>query len=278
MNLKKVLLPGLLGVIVASAAGWYGFQYFDGAGQKPAAPVAAKPAAKQKQKVAGPAAAPQPGKSSESKPAQVAGASAGETKSEAPRPVGAEAERAKLIDDILTVSGFRQQMKQLPEIILAGARQSRMQQGANVAVTMPLVEKMIYELQQPSPAEAQAFISGLVAKPMSAGRSALIKRIDATAKSSQIGAEIALTSIKSMAFAVAGKDKAARKNIEISIGKNKQKIADQVSGIGAGFGPAARQSSNPEVWRSLLLQSRLHSHGSHRPAETPRGQDAGVQA
>jgi len=108
LKLDKKQLPAIVGgVIVLAAAGRFGWHYF----MEPAAPPAAKPQAAKP--VAPRKAAP---------------------------PADAGQARDKLIEDVLAATGLKQQMKQLPERMMAGVKQSGQQKTKAPAATVKSIE------------------------------------------------------------------------------------------------------------------------------------------
>ncbi len=100
ITLGKKQIPIVVGGVVAVAAlGWFGWQYFGE--QEPPPPPPRKP-----------------------QPVTAAKPSAAKTAAQA----DAGQARDKLIEDVLVASGLKQELNQLPERLLAGARQSAKQQ------------------------------------------------------------------------------------------------------------------------------------------------------
>jgi len=113
LALSKKQLPAVVGgVLVLAVAGWFGWQYLMEEPAPPPAPV--KPQAVTAAKQAAPA-----------KPAS---------------PADAAQARDKLVEDVLGATGLKQQMKQLPERMMAGVRQSDKQQTKAPAATVKAVE------------------------------------------------------------------------------------------------------------------------------------------
>lgn len=112
-SLSKKQLPAVVGgVIVLAAAGWFGWQYLTEEAAPPPAPAKPQAVTAAKRPVPAKAAAP---------------ADAGQV-------------RDKLIEDVLAATGLKQQMKQLPERMMAGVRQSDKQQTKAPAATVKAVE------------------------------------------------------------------------------------------------------------------------------------------
>jgi hypothetical protein len=216
---RKQILPIVGGVVIVSAAGWFGWQYFEDAGPVPAVPAKPQPVTAAKSPAAAKAAAP---------------ADAGPA-------------RDKLIEDTLVASGLKRQLDQLPQQLIAGVRQSGTQQSkASPAVakaienavagsftaqgfhdrvgadlkknfdqqrlqallkdfSTPAAKRMI-ELQQaaPSPDELARFARSPAVTRPSAQRAGLVKRIDAAIRASDLAVDVAFSSMKAVALGLIG--------------------------------------------------------------------------
>ena len=118
LTLTKRQIPAILGgVVIASAAGWFGWQYLEDAGPAPAAPAKPQPVTAAKPPGAGKAAAP-----ADARPA-----------------------RDKLIEDVLVASGLKQQLSQLPQKLMAGVRQSGKQQTKASPAVLKAIENAVTE-------------------------------------------------------------------------------------------------------------------------------------
>lgn len=241
---KKQILAIVGGVVIVSAVGWFGWQYFEEAAPAPVAPSKPQPVTAAKQQP-GPATA-------------VAPADAGPA-------------RDKLIEDTLVASGLKRKLDQLPQQLIAGVRQSGKQQSkASPAVakaienamaesftaqgfhnrvsadlkknfdekrlqallkdfSTPAAKRMI-ELEQaaPSPEEFARFARSPAATRPSPQRASLVKRIDAATRASDLAVDVAFSSMKAVALGVvgegAGKAAAVDKAIEKQRASATQKI------------------------------------------------------
>lgn len=110
LALGKEQIPLVAGGVIALAAlGWFGWQYFGEAEPPPPKP--------QPVTAAKPAAAPKAATAAESAQA-----------------------RDKLIEDVLVATGLKQELDQLPERLLAGARQSAKQQTKASSAALKAIE------------------------------------------------------------------------------------------------------------------------------------------
>lgn len=114
---RKQALMVAGGVVLAAAAGWLGWQYLEDTGPPPAAARKPQPVTAAKQPAAG------------KQPAAAKAAPA----------VDAAAAQAKLIEDVLTASGLKQQLSQLPQQLIEGARTP----GKRPSKTSPALAKTI---------------------------------------------------------------------------------------------------------------------------------------
>lgn len=241
-TLTKKQLPAVVGgLVVLIAAGWFGWQYFEGGGPAPVAPSKPQPVIAAKPPAAATAAAP---------------ADAG------PAP-------DKLIEDALLASGLKRQLDQLPQQLIAGVRQSGTQRASPALVkaienavaesftaqgfhdrvsadlkknfdqkrlqallkdfSTPAAKRMI-ELEQvaPSPEEFARFARSPAATRPSSQRASLIKRIDAATRASDLAVDVAFSSMKAVASGIvgegAGKAAAVDKAIEKQRAVATQKI------------------------------------------------------
>jgi hypothetical protein len=229
------------GVVVVAAAGWFGWQYFDGTEPAPVAPPKPLPVTTARPPTAVTAAAP---------------ADAGPA-------------RDKLIEDALVASGLKRQLQQLPQQLIAGVRQSGAQlrspgvvktiesavaasftpQGIHDRVSAdlkknfdqqrlqallkdfstPAAKRMIELEQAAPPAEAFArFARSQAATRPSSQRASLIRRIDAAIRASDLAVEVAFSYMKAIALGIvgdaAGKAAAVEKAIEKQRATATQKI------------------------------------------------------
>lgn len=220
LTLTKRQIPAVVGgVVIVSAAGWFGWQYFEDDGPAPAAPAKPQPVTAAKPPGAGKTAAP---------------ADAGPA-------------RDKLIADVLGASGLKQQLNQLPQNLIAGVRLSAKQPTkASPAVikaiddavsesfsaaafhgrvgaglkknfdekrlqallkdfSAPAAKRMV-EMEQasPSPEEFGKFARSAAATRPSPRRASLIKRIDTATRASDFAIDAAFSSMKAIASGGAG--------------------------------------------------------------------------
>src|SRR5450759_1990450 len=112
---KNQILAIVGGVVIVSAAGWFGWQYFADAGPAPVAKTQPVAAAKQ--------AAP--------------------VKAAAPADTGPA--RDKLIEDTLVASGLKRQLDQLPQQLIAGVRQSGKQKSKASFALVKAIENAVAE-------------------------------------------------------------------------------------------------------------------------------------
>jgi hypothetical protein len=207
------------GVVVASAAAWFGWQYFEDTGPPPAALSKPQALTAAKAPVAARAAAP----------------------------ADTGAARDKLIVDALIASGMKHQLDQLPQQITAGVRQSGAQQSKTPPAVLKAIEdavagsftaqgfqnrvsadlkknfdqkrlqallkdfstpaaKRMIEMGQaaPSPEELARFARSAAAAPPSSLRASLIKRIDAAIRAGDLAVDAALSSMRAVALGLAG--------------------------------------------------------------------------
>lgn len=240
---RKQILEIVGGVILAAAAGWFGWRYFEETGPAPAAPSKPQPVSAVKPPGAGKTAAP-----ADSGPA-----------------------RDKLIEDMLVASGLKRQLDQLPLQLIAGVRQSVKQQSKASPAVVKTIEnavaesftaqsfhgrvsaglkknfdqkrlqallkdfstpaaKRMVELGQtaPSPDELTRFARSAAATRASPQRTSLIKRIDTASRASGLAVDVAFSSMKAIALGIvgdgAGKAAAVDKVIEKERASATQKI------------------------------------------------------
>jgi hypothetical protein len=223
---KKQILAIVAGVVIVSALGWFGWQYFEEAGPAPAPPSKPQPVTAAKPAGAGKAAAP---------------ADAGPA-------------RDKLIEDLLVASGLKQQLSQLPQKFMDGVRQSGKQHTKASPAVLKAIEnavtesfsaqrfhdrvsaglkknfdekraqallkdfstpaaKRMIELEQVSPSQEERaqFARSAAATRPSPQRTSLVKRIDTATRASDLAIDVAFASMKGIALGTvgAGAEKAA---------------------------------------------------------------------
>lgn len=216
---KKQILAIVGGVVLVSAAGWLGWQYFEDTRPAPVAPSKPRPVTAAKSPAAGKAAAR----------------------------ADSGAARDKLVEEVLVASGLKQQLSQLPQKLMAGVRQSGKQttktspavlkpienavaesfsaQGFHDRVSAglknnfddkrmqallrdfsaPAAKRMI-ELQQVSPSQEEfaQFARSAAATRPSPQRTSLIKRIDTASRASDLAIDVAFSSMKELASGAVG--------------------------------------------------------------------------
>jgi hypothetical protein len=220
LTLTKKQIPAIVGgVVLVSAVGWFGWQYFEDTRPAPAAPSKPRPVTAAKPPAAGKAAAP----------------------------ADSGAARDKLIEDVLVASGLKQQLSQLPQKLMAGVRQSGKQStkaspAVLKAIENPVTEsfsaqeshdrvsaglknnfdekrmqallndfsapaaKRMIELQQASPSQEEfaQFARSAAATRPSPQRTSLIKRIDTATRASDLAIDAAFSSMKGVASGAVG--------------------------------------------------------------------------
>jgi hypothetical protein len=240
---KKQILAMVGGVVIASAAGWFGWQYLEDAGPAPAAPARPQPVTVAKPPAAAKAAAP---------------ADAGQA-------------RDKLIEDALVASGLKRQLDQLPQQLIAGVRQSGTQQPKASPEVVKAIEnavagsftaqgfhdrvradlkknfdqqrlqallqdfstpaaKRMMELQQsaPSPDELAQFARSPAATRPSAQRASLVKRIDAAIRASDLAVDVAFSSMKAVALGLTGDAAGKAAAVDKAIEKQRVSATDNI--------------------------------------------------
>ncbi len=218
---KKQGLTIAGGVVLAAAAGWLGWQYFEDTGPAPAPVRKPHPVT----------AAKQPGAAKAAAPADAAAA------------------QAKLIEDVLIASGLKQQLSQLPQQLIEGARNTSKRQPKTSPALAKTIEDAVAEaftaqgfhdrvradlkknfdqkrlqallndfstpaakrmiaLEQVSPSreELARFARSPAAVRPSPQRTSLIKRIDAAAKAGDLAVDAAFASMKAVASGIVGGD------------------------------------------------------------------------
>jgi hypothetical protein len=245
LNLTKTQILSIVGgVVLLSAAGWFGWQYFEDTGPAPATKAGPQPVAT---KPLGPAKA-------------AAAADTGPT-------------REKLIEDALLASGMKRQLEQLPQQLIAGVREAGKQlpkaspaivNAIENAVTesftaqrfhdrvsaslkknfdqkrlqallgdfsTPAAKRMV-DLEQAAPSkdEFARFIRSPAGARPSSQRASAIKRIDAATRAGDLAVDVAFSSMKAVALGVVGegpgKAGAVDKAIEKQRASATQKIRD----------------------------------------------------
>ena len=244
LTLAKRQIPAVVGgVLIVSAAGWFGWQYFEDAGPAPVAPSKPQPVTAAKPPVAGKAAAP---------------ADAGPA-------------RDKLIEDLLLASGLKQQLSQLPQKLMAGVRQSGKQQtNASAAVlkaiehaaaqsfsaqefhdqvsaglkknfdqkrvqallkdySTPAARRMIEQEQAlTSPEELAQFTRRAAAARPSPQRTSLVKRIDSATRASDLAIDVAFASMKRVALGAVGAGAQESAAVDKAIEKQRASATDNI--------------------------------------------------
>jgi hypothetical protein len=240
---KKQILATVVGVVILSAAGWFGWQYFEDAGPAPAAPSKPQPVTAAKPPGAGKAAAP---------------ADAGPA-------------RDKLIQDLLVASGLKQQLNQLPQKLMTGVRQSAKQQRKASPAVLKAIEdavtesfpaqaffdrvsaglrkdfdekrlqallkdystptaKRMVELEQAAapPDEFARFARSAAATRPAPQRASLIKRIDAASRASDLAVDIALAAMKGVASGIAGEGAEKAAAVDKAVEKQRASTTDAI--------------------------------------------------
>lgn len=240
---KKQILTIVGGVLIVSAAGWFGWQYFEDAGPAPAAPSKPQPVTAAKPPAAG----------------------------KAPAPADAGPARDKLIEDLLVASGLKQQLSQLPQKLLAGVRQSGKQQTKASPAVLKAIEntvaesfsaqgfhdrvsaglkknfddkrmqallkdfstpaaKRMVELEQalPSQREFAQFARSAAATRPPPQRASLIKRIDSASRASDLAIEVAFASMKGVALGAVGGGAAKAAAVDRTIEKQRASATNKV--------------------------------------------------
>lgn len=214
---KKQLPAVVLGVVVVAAAGWFGWQYFEDAGPAPAAPAKPQTATAAKATAVGKAAAP---------------ADAGPTRDKLVEDLlvasGLKQTLSQLPQKLM--AGFRQsgKPKASPAVLKAmetAVAESFSAQGFHSRVSAALKKdfdqkrvqallkdyaapgaKRMVEQEQASsrPEDLAQFTRSAAATRPSPQRAALIKRIDAATRASDLALEVAFSSMKGLALSAAG--------------------------------------------------------------------------
>jgi len=233
---KRQILTVAGGVVLAAAAGWLGWQYFEDTGPAPAAVTKPQPVTAAKQPAAGKAAAP----------------------------ADAGAAQDKLIEEVLIASGLKQQLSQLPQQLIAGVRHLGKQRSKTSPALAKTIENAVAEaftaqgfqdrvradlkknfdqkrlpalladlstpaakrmvaLEQvsPSPEELVQFARSPAATRPSPQRTSLIKRIDAAAKAGDLAVDAAFASMKAVASGIVGGDAGAAAAVDKTIEKQR---------------------------------------------------------
>jgi hypothetical protein len=269
---RKQILTIVGGVVVAAAAGWFGWQYFEDSAPPPAKPQ--------------PAAAKPPG------PAKAAA------------PAAAGPTQDKLIADVLAASGLTQQLNQLPQQLISGVRQSGKPYSKASAAALAAIEqavtesftaqnfndrlsadlkknfeqkrvqallgdlsapaaKHMIELEQaaPSSEELAQFARSQTAGKMSPERKALITRIDTATKASDLAVATAFISMKALALGIAGEQAQPAAAVDKAI--EKQRISSTANIRNTTFGNLAfsyRNASDAE----LEAQAKLYETENYK--------------
>ena len=231
------------GVVLAAAAGWFGWHYFEEARPAPVAPSKPQPVTAAKPPGAGKAAAP----------------------------ADSAAAQDKLIEDVLVASGMNQQLTQLPQRLMAGVVQASQQKTkASPAVakaienavaesftaqgfhdriradlkkhfdqkrlralldelSTPAAKRMI-ELAQasPSPQEFARFSRSAAATRPSSERASLIKRIDAATRASDLALDVAFSSMKTVAMGIVGEGAQKTATVDKVIEKQRASATQEI--------------------------------------------------
>ena len=234
---KKQLPAVVLGVVVVAAAGWFGWQYFEDAGPAPAKPQTATPA---KATAAGKAAAP---------------ADAGPTRDKLVEDLlvasGLKQTLSQLPQKLM--AGFRQSGKPKASAAVLKAMETAVAesfsaQGFHGRVSAALKKdfdqkrvqtllkdyaapgaKRMVEQEQASsrPEELAQFARSAAATRPSPARAALIKRIDAAIRASDLAVEVAFSSMKGLALSATGGG--AEKAAAVDKAMEKQRAASTVN-------------------------------------------------
>lgn len=231
-------------VVVIGAAGWFGWQHFSeapppppGKAAKPAAPAA--PAAK------APTTQPQSAARQDKLiedilavsgmdhmlaqlPEQMLAGAMSTRKQDKKARLSADEmrEMERAVKEAFPAQGFRQQ-------VVARFKKNYDQKRYQALlddISTPLAKRMAeLEKKQPKPEDLAAFSAGLASRPMSAERVALVQRIDAASRSSELAAEAMFSSIRGVVRGAAGEGSKQAADLDKFLEKQRAAAEDGIS-------------------------------------------------
>jgi hypothetical protein len=263
-NTKGLL--ALLGVAVVAGGGWYGWQYY--ASSNAPAPQAQSAVADSKP-VSMPASTVNQDKlvnevlnatgmtrQLEQLPEQISGGMAGAPNSDKIPPEIARALEKIVVDSFSEEKIHAHLVAQLKEKF----DQKRMQALVD-DFSKPLVKRMVaMETTMGTPQDQAAFFNGLSAKPLPPTRVSALQQLDRATNASDLGVEIAMSSITAMTGAMVGNNPAEREAFDREMEKQRGPMMESVrNGTMGGMAYIYREASDADITAYAKIYETDHA-------------------